>query len=218
MTTLNAAGRPNVDADGPATRATLRIDRIAGGVLLAAVGAGWLLAPLGFAVPWRLAVPVALVLVGTTLSFTVVANRDGGVRAGRSGLAWLGAALLVLSVALGINAPQYAASAGNVRMAPTATQWPIEIRRSVGNVEIDLTRHPLPERGTIAVQLGAGNVELIVPRGNRMNIDVRVTTGQVLVDGRPVDDGVDLRWSQTSPTGPATTVQLGAGEVDIRHE
>lgn len=94
----------------------------------------------------------------------------------------------------------------------------MEIRRSVGNVEIDLTRHPLPDRGSISVQLGAGNVELIVPSENTVRIDARVTAGQILVDGKTVDSGVDLRWSQASPTGPATTVQLGAGEVEIRHE
>jgi hypothetical protein len=218
MTTLQGAAPPDIGPADRASRPPLRIDRIAWGVLLAGAGTGWFLATLGIAVPWRLAAPVALTLVGTTLSFIVVATRDDGVRAGRSGLAWLGAGLLVLSVALGINASQYVAPAGNVRIAPAAAEWPVEIRRSVGNVEIDLTRHPLPDRGSISVQLGAGNVELIVPSENTVRIDARVTAGQILVDGKTVDSGVDLRWSQASPTGPTTTVQLGAGEVEIRHE
>ena len=217
MTTLHVAARPKTDPDGPVPQWTLRIDRLASGAVLAAAGAGWLLTTLGFAVPWRLAAPIALTLVGTTLILTVVATPDGGLRAGRSGLAWLGAALLALSVGLGIDAPRYVAPAGNMTIAPAAAEWPIEIRRSVGNVEIDLSRHPLPDRGTIDVQLGAGNVELIIPRGNKIKIDVRVTTGQLVVDGKPVDSGVDLHWSQDSPTPLVTTVQLAAGKVDIRH-
>ena len=65
----------------------------------------------------------------------------------------LGAVLLALSVALGISAFQYAAPAGNVSMAPTATEWPVEIRRSVGNVDLDFTTHPLPGRGTALVPI-----------------------------------------------------------------
>jgi hypothetical protein len=152
------------------------------------------------------------------LTVTVLATTDGGVRAGRSGLAWLGAALLALSVALGVGASQYAAPAGNVSIAPTATEWPVEIRRSVGNVNLDFTAHPLPDRGTALVHLGAGNVTVTVPRGSAMRIDVRATTGQIQVDGKTVASGADLRWSESSSTTLVTTVQLAAGEVDIRHE
>ena len=137
---------------------------------------------------------------------------------GRSGLAWLGAALLAISVALGVSASQYAAPAGNVSIAPTATDWPVEIRRSVGNIDLDFTTHPLPDRGTAAVHLGAGNVTVTVPQGSTMRIDVRATTGQIRVDGKTVASGADLRWSESSSTTLVTTIQLGAGEVDIRHE
>ena len=185
MTALNEAA-PRIGPDDPTTRPPLRIDRIAWGILLAAAGAGWFLATFGIAVPWRLAAPVALTLVGTTLTFTVVATRDDGVRAGRSGLAWLGAALLVLSVALGINAPQYVAPAGNVRIAPAAAEWPMEIRRSVGNVEIDLTRHPLPDRG---IDLGA-------TRSRKRRVDRPVREHGA--DRRSGDDGTDPGRRQDS--------------------
>ncbi|HSU35450.1 MAG TPA: LiaF domain-containing protein [Propionibacteriaceae bacterium] len=217
MTALNEAVRS--DPDGHAARRPyLRLDRIACGILLVAVGTGWLLDRFGVPVPWRLGAPVALTLVGATLSIAVLATRDGGMRVGRSGLAWLGAALLALSVALGVSASQYVAPAGNVSIAPAATDWPVEIRRSVGNIDLDFTRHPLPDRGTASVHLGAGSITVTVPRGSTMRIDVRATTGQIRVDGETVSSGADLRWSESSSTTLVTTVQLAAGEVDIRHE
>ena len=68
-----------------------------------------------------------------------------GRNAGRSGLAWLGAVLLMVSLALGVDAPRYAAPMGNVGLAPTA-DWPVTVHRSTGNIVVDLTRHPLPDR------------------------------------------------------------------------
>jgi predicted membrane protein len=121
-------------------------------------------------------------------------------------------------VALGVGASQYVAPAGNVSIAPVATDWPVEVRRSVGNVDLDFTTHPLPDRGTVSVHLGAGNVTVRVPRGSTMRLDVRATTGQISVDGKTVASGADLRWSESSSTTLVTTVQLAAGEVDIRHE
>lgn len=216
MTAVEQTVRPDAGPETSRPR-SVRMDRVALGLGLVAVGAGWFLAASGVAVPWRLAAPVALTLVGLLLCITVIVTRDGGIRAGRSGLAGLGAVLLALSVALGINAAQYAGPAGNVDLVPTAAEWPVGIRRSVGNVEIDLSRHPLPDRGTVSVQLGAGNVDLVVPRTSSILIDVRVTTGQVVVDGDTVASGVDLVWSQGSGAGPAVTVQLAAGEVRVHH-
>jgi len=136
MTALNQAVRSDPDSSAQ-RRPNLRIDRIVFGILLVAVGAGWLLSRQDVAVPWRLGAPVALTLLGVTLTIAVLATKDGGVRAGRSGLAWLGAALLALSVALGVSASQYVAPAGNISIAPTDTEWPVEIQRSVGNVDLD---------------------------------------------------------------------------------
>jgi len=217
MTALNEAVRS--DPDGSAARQPyLRLDRIACGILLVAVGTGWLLDRFGVPVPWRLGAPVALTLVGATLSVAVLATRDGGMRVGRSGLAWLGAALLALSVVLGVSASQYVAPAGNVSIAPAATDWPVEIRRSVGNIDLDFTTHPLPDRGTVSVHLGAGDVTVIVPQGSSLRIDVRATTGQIRVDGKTVASGAACRWSESSSTTLVTTVQVAAGEVEIRHE
>ena len=102
----------------------MRIDLIVAGLLLSAVGVGWLLTGLGVGVAWSLAAPVALVAVGVALLITIVARADGGRNAGRSGLAWLGAALLAISLGLGVDAPRYAAPMGNVDLAPTQADGP----------------------------------------------------------------------------------------------
>lgn len=215
---LGASPPPiTTEASRPATRAT-RIDLIVAGLLVSAVGVGWLLTRFGANVPWPLAAPVALVAVGVVLIVTVVFGADGGRTAGRSGLAWLGAALLVISLALGIDAPRYAAPIGNVNIAPTAGEWPVTVHRSTGNVEVDLTRHPLPDQGSLEIRLGAGNVDLAVPGDASVKIDTRVTAGTVRVDGRTVDDGVDLQWSSGSAETPVVvTIDVAAGEVRIRH-
>ena len=103
---------------GQAAPRVTRIDLMVLGLLVAAVGIGWLLTGLGIDVSWRLAAPAALVAVGLVLVVTVVARRDGGRNAGRSGLAWLGAALLMVSLAIGVDAPRYAAPMGNVGPCP----------------------------------------------------------------------------------------------------
>ena len=66
------------------------------------------------------------------------------------------------------------------------------VHRSTGNVEVDLTRHPLPDQGSLEIRLGAGSVDLAVPRDASVTIDTRVTAGTIRVDGTTVDDGVDL--------------------------
>jgi hypothetical protein len=217
---------PDVTAPPPRTPAAAgqdrtpvtRIDLVVLGLLVSAAGVGWLMTVVGVDVPWALAVPVALLTVGLVLIVTVVARADGGRDAGRSGLAWLGAVLLVTALALGVDAPRYAAPMGNVDLAPAAAEWPVSVHRSTGNIDVDLTRHPLPDQGSLEIQLGAGNVDVSVPRDGSVTIDARVTAGTIRVDGSAVEDGVDLRWSSDTPRTPVVvTIDVGAGEVAIRH-
>ena len=209
---------PNAPQTAGRARRSTRIDLMTAGLLLTAIGVGWLVDRLIMDMPWRLAAPVALVAVGMILAATVSFRADGGRNAGRSGLAWLGAGLLVVSLALGVDAPRYAAPLGNVNVAPLVTDWPVTVHRSTGNVEVDLTRHPLPDHGSLEIRVGAGNVDLVVPTDSSVQVDVRVTAGRIRVDGRTVGDGVDLRWSSEARGAPVVvTVDVAAGEVDIRH-
>ena len=223
MSTVSQPSRVTVPPLGapqqghPEPRAT-RIDLVVLGLLFSAVGLGWLLSVLGIDVRWSLAAPIALGAVGVILLAMLMARADSGRNAGRLGLAWIGAALLVVSLVLGVDAPRYAAPIGNVDIAPTPAEWPLTVHRSTGNVEVDLTRNPLPERGSLEVRVGAGNVTLTVPTDPSLMTDVRLTAGTLRVDGRTVDDGVDVRWSSGRSGAPViVTVDVAAGEVTVRH-
>lgn len=205
------------DARHPSGRLIL-VDRITLGVLLVAAGSGWLLDASGFAVPWRLAVPLALAVVGATLLATILLTSDGGVAAGRRALAWMGATLLVLSLALGVDAPRYAAPVGDLAVAPASGDYPVDVRRSAGDIDVDLTSSPLPEQGSVTVRLGLGNVRLAIPDTDDVRLVIRITAGELRVDGTRIQEGLDLRWAEGPESAPVVvSVEVGAGEVDVRH-
>jgi hypothetical protein len=117
-----------------------------------------------------------------------------------------------VSVALGFGADRYAAPAGNVRIAPAVHEWPIDARRSAGNVDVDLTAHPLPAAGRLDAHLGVGNLVVRVPAGAPVHVTATVGTGNILVDGVPAADGMDLVWSDDRPSNAVVvSVDVGLG-------
>lgn len=91
------------------------------------------------------------------------------------------------------------------------------MRRSAGDVAVDLRRSPLPANGTADVQVGVGRIELIVPASAGVRIEAEVITGPITVDGVTVADGVDLSWSDAG-TADAVVVRLAVavGKIDVR--
>ena len=126
--------------------------------------------------------------------------------------------MLVVSVALGVGAQRYAAPAGDISLAPAAGEWPLDSRHSVGNVRVDLTKHPLPDQGRLDLHLGAGNVTLLMSNDAPVRVDVTVTAGSIVVDGAKAADGFDLAWSNEKAADVVVTIDLGAGEVEVRDE
>ena len=190
----------------------LRMNRVVFGLLAVSVGGLWLVDELGVDVPWRVVPPAALLLVGIALLVTIVVGE------GRTSLIWLGVGLLVVSVALGVGAQRYAAPAGDISLAPAAEEWPVDTRLSVGNVQVDLTEHPLPDQGRLDLHLGAGNVTLVMPNDAPVSIDVTLTAGSIIVDGVKAADGFDLTWSNENAADVVVTMGVGAGQVEVRHE
>jgi hypothetical protein len=209
MTTTEIRSEP---VAGPRNvRPVLRMDRLVLGLLVVSIGALWLVDEMGADVPWRVVPPAALIVVGIALLVTLA------VGGGRTTLIWLGVGLLAVSVALGIGAQRYAAPAGDVSLAPAAEDWPMQSRLSVGNVKVDLTAHPLPDRGRLDVHLGAGNVTLLVPGDADVRVDVTVTAGTIVIDGSRAADGLDLTWTNGNAADVVITVDVGAGQVEVRH-
>ena len=193
-------------------RPVLRMNRVVLGFLAVSVGILWLVDEIGVDVPWRVVPPAALLIVGIALLVTIVAGE------GRRTLIWLGVGLLVVSVALGVGAQRYAAPAGDISLAPTAVEWPLDSRHSVGNVRVDLTEHPRPTQGRLDLHLGAGNVTLLMPNDAPVRVDVTVTAGNIVVNGATAADGLDLTWSNEKAADVVVTIDLGAGQVEVRDE
>jgi hypothetical protein len=190
------------------------MDRVVIGALIAAVGVGWVLDEAGVSVPWRMFPSAALILIGFALLVTLLAGR------GRGALIGLGIAAAVAAVAVGVGADRYAGSAGDRLVAPTAIEWPVNTRVSAGNVTVDLTRHALPEQGTLQVDVGAGELRLILPADAGIGVDASTTAGTITVDDVKVGDGIDVQWSGATPAAPSVTVELhvGLGNIEVHHE
>ena len=124
----------------------------------------------------------------------------------------------MLSVALGVGAQRYTAPAGDISLAPAAGEWPLDSRHSFGNVQVDLTEHPLPEQGRLDLHLGAGNVTLVMPKDAPVRVDVTVTAGSITVDGAKAADGLDLTWSNQTAADVVVRIDVGAGQVEVRDE
>jgi hypothetical protein len=211
----------STDLQGPTTTGTptrssndLRVDQIVTGVLIGAVGVGWLLDQAGGSVPWRMFPAAALIFIGLALIATLLGGR------GRGGLVGLGIISLILAVVVGVGADRYAGPVGDQLVAPAVGEWPVQQHISAGTVTIDLTRHPLPEAGRLQIDVGAGEIDLILPSGATAGIDATATAGTITVDGVKVGDGVDLQWSKPSNTSSPVelTLHVGLGDIQVSHE
>jgi hypothetical protein len=203
-----ATGSPTRSTSGP------RVDRIVIGLLIGAIGVGWLLDQAGVSVPWRMFPAATLILIG----FALIATLFGG--RGRGALVGLGIVSLVLAVVVGVGAARYAGPVGDRLVAPAVAEWPVQQHFSAGTVTVDLTRHPLPEAGRLQIDVGAGQIDLILPSDSTAGIDATATAGSITVDGVKVGNGVDLQWSKPSnaSTPVELTLHVGLGDIEVSHE
>lgn len=207
-----------VHAPAPQARSTrtdtgVRWDRVVLGLLVAAVGIGWLAEELGASVPWSLLPAVGLVLVGVALLVSLTGGR------GRSGLVVLGVVLLGVAISVGVGAERFAGPVGDRVVAPVTEVWPAPTRVAAGTVTVDLTRGPLPAAGRLDVAVGAGRVVVRLPDDRPVRVEARVVLGTVRVDGEAVRQGVDLQWIDpaTARAPVAVVVDVGAGDVEVFH-
>lgn len=192
----------------------VRIDRVVVGVLIGTVGVGWLLDEAGVSVPWHLLPAAALILIGIALLVTLLTGH------GRGALIGLGIAATIAAVAVGVGADRYAGPAGDRLVAPTAAEWPLTTRVSAGNVTVDLTEHELPGKGNLQVDVGAGELHLVLPAGAAIGVEAWTTAGTVTVDNVKIGDGIDVRWTQDTTDETPVTVELhvGMGNIEVSHE
>jgi len=188
----------------------VRWARIMAGILIVAVGVGWLLDGLGVAMPWHALPPAGLVIVGLTLA---VSGRA------RGSLVGLGAILMLVSLLAVLPVRVYAGPVGDRTVAPSASGWPVERALGAGTLRVDLTRQVLPSGGRVSVRVGVGNLRLFVPSGVSVRFVCAVAVGDIRVDGVTVDDGFGAGWSRDSadPDTILVDARVGVGSLDVRH-
>lgn len=190
------------------------VGQLAFGFLVIVLGIGWIADQAGWSVPWHLFPSAALIVIGLALLTTLAGGRGRGLLIG------LGIASLVAALCVGLGVGRYAGVAGDRIIAPTSSEWPISAQISAGNVTVDLTRHPLPPTGQLQVNVGAGELVVMIPKDANVRVDVEVTAGEVTVDGRQVGSGIDVRWSDPARGNASVTatLKLAMGNVTVRHE
>jgi len=195
-------------APGPA------LGRIVAGMILMAVGAGWLAEAAGWAdVPWRALLAGALILVGAAL---MVGASSGAHR----GLIVFGAFLtgaVALSSAIEVIADTpFGGGIGEQTHRPAAAD--AEYRWGIGTMTLDLRdAEPPLEGSSIAASTGIGELIVIIPRGVAVRIEARSGIGEVVVFGEQ-RGGLDARveWSDEASPHLDLRLDVAIGRVEVR--
>jgi hypothetical protein len=197
--------------DGAPEPSQIRWDRAVVGLLIIALGAGWLLDAIGVSVPWRLFPAAGLVAVGGAL---LLARRY------RGGLIGLGVVLVLAALLSAVTAARFVGPVGQRTITPVVAEWPVDSSLSVGNLTVDLTGRVLPLDEEMRVGVGVGEIQLIVPAGAQVRVDASVGLGDIRVDGVSVDNGFSTQWTEAATTAGAVLVdaQVGLGSIEVRHE
>ncbi|GAA3347281.1 hypothetical protein GCM10020358_61460 [Amorphoplanes nipponensis] len=180
------------------------------GLLVVAAGVAWLLDGLGVPVPWRVLPAVGLLAVGLAV---LVLRRVPGA------LAAAGVLLLIAAILAALPVRRYAGPVGQRSVAPAATEWPVHTVVGIGELRVDLTERALPAGGRMEVAVGIGKLSLTVPAGGPVRVVSAVGSGDIEVDGRSVDNGIDAGWTQAG-AGPAVDIdaRVGLGLIEVWHE
>jgi len=191
------------------------------GAFLVLFGVAWFLqASTDVEVPWRVLLPAALVLVGIALSWGA---RSG---AGQGGLIALGIALtVVLSIGTALDVSLAGGVGEQTERPRTLDQVGRRYELAIGRMTVDLTALQTREAGApidVRARVGIGELILIVPRGDLVEVTARVGAGQTVVFGRDRSGvGIDNVYAPRVPEGAAIAFSLslsvGLGRVEVRY-
>jgi hypothetical protein len=200
----------------------LPLGRIALGLILLAIGIGWLLQSLDvIEVPWDALLPVSLIALGAVL---VV-----GSRAGRhSGLIALGIVLtLVTALTAAVDVPLIGGAGQKVIQPTTVEELEPRYDLAVGQLVIDLRELQLQpgDRVTVEARVGLGELVVEVPSGPGIRIEVqaRAALGDVQVLGEQASGFGPERSVARSFSGATTgatslialDLSVGMGSVKV---
>lgn len=173
------------------------------GILLVLAGLVWLAERIDlFDVRLRFVLPVALLVVGAALVALSFRGSQGG-------LIGLGVVLAVLSI-LAALAPSGGIEGGiGDRLVEVRTMAELESEYGLGmgNLTLDLSDLDVEGRVAVSVDLGIGDLNIIVPRGVAVSITGETGLGEVVLFGER-RDGV-------SPSGTYETAGFAAADPAI---
>lgn len=174
------------------------------GLLLVAVGAGWLLETTG-AVDLDAEVWIGLLLVAVGLGIALDARRSHGL------LVALGVVLVILGIPVAaIDVDVVSGGVGDVVESPS-TEAELEPRyeHGVGKLTIDLTSVGLPQRVAVEASLGIGDLLVLVPADAAVDVDAQAGIGDVVVLGAQ-ESGIGAEVDVTAPGTSDRRVQVEA--------
>lgn len=204
----------------PPPPSRLPLGRVAFGLILLAVGVGWLLQALEVIdIPWDALLPVALIAIGAVL---VVGSRTGR----HSGLITLGIVLtIVTALVTAVDLPLV----GGVGQREFTPQSVAEIEPrydlAIGQMVIDLGELQLQPGEVVVLEARVGMGELVVSVPSRAIIltDARAGLGDVQVLGRQssgfspeLSFGISPAIPENAPPLPRLTLDLSVGLGSVK--
>lgn len=186
------------------------------GVVLILLGAAWLL-NLTDVIDLRAAfvLPAMLALVGLAL---VV----GSLRGPHPGLIVLGTFLTIATGFAAVAPPEAFRGGLGERLHTVANAAELESRYELGlgDLEIDLSSLELDDQRHVTVALGAGNLNVTLPRDLPVLVSAETGAGEIVMLGEKVD-GVAVEQTYRSPGYNGADarlhieIEVGAGSIEV---
>jgi hypothetical protein len=189
--------------------------RLVLGLLIVAIGAGWLLQVIGAVdqFPWEWVLPSVLVVIGVALVADPKGKSHGGLIA-------LGIILTIVLVAGGTGAPSITSSSGVGDRTVTVTNVTDvkDVSMFAGNLVVDLRDLDLPEgTTTLDVSVFAGEIKVYAPRNATVEVKASTLFGQIDAFGER-REGVGVNLNTTSQgTGGTLVLKASAfaGQIGV---
>lgn len=186
------------------------------GIVLVILGTVWLLDAADLvSVRLTMVVPIALAVVGLALIV-------GSFRGQHPGLVTLGVFLTIATLLISFVPAGFRGGIGDREITVTQeSQLEERYDLALGKLTLDLSGLEMTESATIAMSVGAGEIQVRMPPDIPFRVEASVGAGEVLVLDE-ASEGLLPTHNYTSPgfdTAPVTltlNVNVGAGKVEVR--
>jgi len=193
----------------------MRAGRLVLGLLIIAIGGGWLLQVIGAVdqFPWEWVLPSVLLVIGVALVADPKGKSHGGLIA-------LGIILTIVLVAGGTGTPAITTGSGvgDRTISVSSVTDLRDVSLFAGNLVVDLRDLDLPSGTTsLNVSVFAGEIKVYVPRSATVEVKASTLFGQIDAFGER-RDGVGVNLNTTSQGSGGTLVLKAsafAGQIGV---